>query len=103
MKPTLTVAALVAALATTASASLISVEPGGPVMDTGGFATARRPISNPTLFDLALPTTNVHPIFLHHNLPERVAVPGGTVPMGGNVQVYALQFEIGRASCRERV
>ncbi len=94
MKPTLTVAALVAALATTASASLISVEPGGPVMDTGGFATARRPISNPTLFDLALPTTNVHPIFLHHNLPERVAVPGGTVPMGGNVQVYALQFEI---------
>ena len=25
-----------------------------------GFAQARRPISNPTLFDLALPTTNVH-------------------------------------------
>ena len=55
------------------------------------FASARRPISNPTLFDLALPTTNIHPIFLHHRLPN-VLRPG--LPVGGDVQLYALQFEI---------
>ena len=55
------------------------------------FADARRPISNPTLFDLALPGTNVHPIFLHHRLPDSIS-PGLTV--GGDVQLYALQFEI---------
>lgn len=63
-----------------------------PVSDA--FSTARRPISNPTLFDLALPTTNVHPIFMHHNLPNTANTTLGNVPMGGDVQVYALQFEI---------
>lgn len=59
-----------------------------------GFESARRPISNPTLFDLALPTTNIHPIYIHHNLPNNVSIGGGgTVPLGGDVDVYALQFE----------
>ena len=44
-----------------------SVAPGiaapAPVASSDGFAQARRPISNPTFFDLALPTTNIHPIF----------------------------------------
>ncbi|QTN32660.1 hypothetical protein HZ994_10060 [Akkermansiaceae bacterium] len=58
------------------------------------FEGVRRPISNPTLFDLALPTTNIHPIFMHHNLPSTVnTTPLGNLPMGGDVQVYALQFE----------
>ena len=60
----------------------------------GGFANARRPISNPTLFDLAVPTTNIHPIFLHQSLPGHVNTTAGNVPMGGDFQVYALQFEI---------
>jgi len=59
-----------------------------------GFEKARRPISNPTLFDLALPTTNIHPIYIHHGLPNNVsAVGGGTIPLGGDLDVYALQFE----------
>lgn len=58
------------------------------------FANARRPISNPTLFDLALPTTNIHPLILFHQLPDFVQTTAGLVPMGGDVQVYALQFEI---------
>lgn len=58
------------------------------------FAHARRPISNPTLFDLALPGTNVHPIFIYQNLPSHVNTTVGPVPMGGDFQVYALQFEI---------
>lgn len=60
-----------------------------------GFEKARRPISNPTLFDLALPTSNIHPIYVHHNLPGSVSsVGGGAVPLGGDLDVYALQFEI---------
>jgi hypothetical protein len=46
------------------------------------------------LFDLALPGTNVHPIFIHQNLPSHVNTTIGKVPMGGDFQVYALQFEI---------
>jgi hypothetical protein len=68
--------------------------PVTPAPEPTGFENARRPISNPTLFDLALPTTNVHPIYIHHGLPDRVSLGGGgTVPLGGDVDVYALQFE----------
>ena len=77
-----------------------TIAPGGenplattaPVAD--GFANARRPISNPTLFDLALPTTNVHAIAIYQRLPDFVDSIAGPLPMGGDVQVYALQFEI---------
>lgn len=65
-----------------------------PTASSDGFAQARRPISNPTLFDLALPTTNVHPIFIYHGLPNKIDTTLGKVPLGGDVEVYALQFEI---------
>ncbi len=59
-----------------------------------GFSSARRPISNPTLFDLALPRTNIHPIVMHQNIPSRVATTGGgSAPVGGDFQLYAVQFE----------
>jgi hypothetical protein len=64
-----------------------------PTSSDGGFAQARRPISNPTLFDLALPTNNIHPIFLHHSLPDQISA-GGSTPLGGDAQLYALQFEL---------
>jgi len=64
----------------------------GSVVGDGWGRCAR----NPTLFDLALPGTSLHPIFLYHNLPSQVTLAnnGGTVPLGGDVQLYALQFEI---------
>ncbi len=65
-----------------------------PDIAPDGFANVRRPISNPTLFDLALPTSNVHPIFLYHRLPSAVDTILGSVPLGGDVELYALQFEI---------
>jgi hypothetical protein len=69
-------------------------QPAAPdVLENTPFAHARRPISNPTLFDLALPTTNIHPIFMYHNLPDTVNTTIGNLPMGGDVQIYALQFE----------
>lgn len=58
------------------------------------FASARRPISNPTLFDLALPRTNAHAIFIHQNMPGQVAIAGGDKALlGGDFQLYALQLE----------
>jgi hypothetical protein len=65
-----------------------------PTASSDGFAQARRPISNPTLFDLALPTTNIHPIFIYHALPDNINTTAGNLPLGGDVEVYALQFEI---------
>ena len=59
-----------------------------------GFANSRRPISNPTLFDLAVPRSNVHPIVIHQNMPSIVrSGTGGSVPLGGDFQLYAVQFE----------
>jgi hypothetical protein len=68
-------------------------EIAAPAPAADGFAQARRPISNPTLFDLALPTTNLHPIFVYHSLPDHVSSTLGDLPVGGDVEVYALQFE----------
>lgn len=90
-----TVTGMLGALAATAFAGSVAIEPA-PVLQTttDGFANARRPITNPTMFDLALPSTNVHPIFLYHQLPSYVNTTVGPLAMGGHVEVYALQFEI---------
>jgi len=82
------------ALLGTAMAGTIITEPAAAPATSSGFENARRPISNPTLFDLALPTTNLHPIAMYHRLPDFVNSTAGPLPMGGDVQVYALQFEI---------
>jgi len=73
------------------SSMALAGEPQASAPQADPFANARRPITNPTLFDLALPTTNLHPIYMYHQLPGTVS-PG--VPAGGDVQLYALQFEI---------
>lgn len=84
---------IMASLALQASAGSV-LEAGLTHLESGNaFDTVRRPISNPTLFDLALPTTNVHPIFMYHNLPDTVNTTLGNLAMGGDVQIYALQFE----------
>ncbi|MCW1923379.1 hypothetical protein OKA05_12510 [Luteolibacter arcticus] len=75
-------------------AGTIVTSPSSPLVTSTGFENARRPISNPTLFDLALPTTNVHAIAIYQRLPDFVNTTAGPLPMGGDVQVYALQFEI---------
>jgi len=57
------------------------------------WAKAIRPITNPTLFDLAVPRTQLHPIFISNSMPGVVDIAGGQVPLGGSYQLYALQFE----------
>ena len=77
-------------MAGTVSTSVVKPVPT-PCADA--FSQARRPISNPTLFDLALPTTNIHPIFVYHNLPSSINTTLGNLDLDGDVEVYALQFE----------
>jgi hypothetical protein len=64
-----------------------------PPADNGGFELARRPISNPTLFDLALPKTGVHLIYMHHRFPNKINTTIGKVDLGGDLNLVALQFE----------
>jgi hypothetical protein len=72
-----------------------SITMAGPCCDvTDAFASAIRPMSNPTLFDLALPRTNAHAIAMFQQMPDQVATgSGGRVPLGGDFQAYALQLE----------
>jgi hypothetical protein len=86
-------AGILAAFAGQAYSGSILDMPMAPETSGSAFENARRPITNPTLFDLALPTTNIHPIFMHHSLPSSVNTTIGNLPMGGDVQIYALQFE----------
>ena len=53
-----------------------------------------RPISNPVFFDSPDVGMQVHPVFMHHKLPSTINTELGDVPVGGDVQLYALQFEI---------
>lgn len=92
MKPTLTLLGATAILGTFGIAGEV-IEPAVEPAPIGGFAKARRPISNPTLFDLALPTTNIHPIYIRHQLPDSINTTLGSAPLGGDVNVYALQAE----------
>lgn len=76
-----------------AGSTVTNMAAPAPVASSDGFAQARRPISNPTLFDLALPTSNVHPIFMYHSLPDQVNSTLGSLPVDGHVELYALQAE----------
>ena len=58
------------------------------------WADTIHPISNPTHFDLAIPQTQIHPIFIHNSMPGVVDTILGDVHVGGDYQVYALQVEL---------
>lgn len=94
MKLPITMGAAFAALTSLSMAGTNSADCACDSSAPDGFGAARRPITNPTLFDLALPTTNLHPIFLQHALPSSINTTLGSLPVDGDVQLYALQFEI---------
>lgn len=95
MKPAFTSLASFGILSSLAIAGSVAIDTTAPVpsASTDAFANARRPITNPTLFDLALPTSNVHPIYLYHRLPDNINTTAGKLPLGGEVQAIALQLE----------
>jgi hypothetical protein len=53
-----------------------------------------RPISNPVFVDYPDVGTSVHPIFMHHQFPDKVNTDIGPVELGGDLQLYALQLEV---------
>lgn len=58
------------------------------------FAQAIRPITSPTLFDLAVPRTSANLIYINQSLPNSItAADGSSVALGGDFNVYALQLE----------
>ncbi len=87
---------LAAALASTSA--LHAGEPSKVVIDDAPagnpFDAAVRPITSPTLFDLAVPRTQAHAIFMHQNLPGQLSTTLGNLPAGGDFQLYALQLEL---------
>jgi len=91
MKKNLIATTLCAAAVT--SSVLAGPDPVVPCCPPAG-ETARRPMSNPTLFDLPLPRTNIHAFYMHQQLPSRVALANGTtLALGGDINVYAVQLE----------
>ncbi|MBK1828495.1 hypothetical protein [Haloferula rosea] len=86
-------AGLFSACAVSALAGTVALEPATIATTTTAFENTRRPITNPTLFDNALPQSNVHPIFMYHRLPDFADTTLGPLAMGGHVEIYALQLE----------
>jgi len=95
MKHSLTILGIAGVSTLVATAGSVSSETIQPAARSGGdwISDIRRPMTNPTLFDLAVPSTNIRPIFIHHLLPDSVNTTAGDLPVDGDVQVYALQFE----------
>jgi len=82
MKNVSVISGVLTAFAGEAFAGIILEMDLSPEPKDNAFETVCRPITNPTLFDLALLTTNIHPIFMYHNLPDQVNVAGGLSTYG---------------------
>ncbi len=50
------------------------------------------PVANPLFFEDPRITSEVHPVFMQHYLPDKFKFDGGSAPLGGQVRVYAIQL-----------
>ncbi len=50
------------------------------------------PVSNPIFFEDPKITSEVRPVYMYHSLPDTFYFNGGHVPLGGKVQVMAVQL-----------
>ena len=84
--------------------ALVSVDAGevapSPYLDqiqqevvSDPFERAIRPITNPALFDLAVPRTQLHPFVMHQRLSRSIQTRAGDLDLGGDFQLYGLQLE----------
>ena len=73
---------------TTIESAKTVIEPAAP-----GFESARRPMTNPTLFDLAVPRTGIHAIYMHQRMPSKINSQLGKLDLGGYFNVTAIQAE----------
>lgn len=59
--------------------------------NTGWLDNTISPVANPIYFEDAKITSEVRPVYMYHMLPDTFDFAGGKVPLGGQVQVMALQ------------
>ena len=59
---------------------------------TSWLANTISPVANPIFFEDPNVTSEVRPIYMYHFLPNTFDFSGGSVPLGGHVQVMALQL-----------
>lgn len=71
-------------LAAVLFASAVTAMAGDPI----------RPMTSPTLVDSPEVGTSIHPIFIHMEHPDQLDTTAGKVPVGGDLQVYAVQLEV---------
>jgi hypothetical protein len=79
-------------LAVALAAGLIITASIAPAAEPDWKAGLISPVANPIYFEDARITSEVRPIFLQHWLPRRFDILGGSVPLDGEVRVYALQI-----------
>jgi len=65
----------------------------GAATADAAFEQARKPMTNPVYFDLAVPTTYIHALYAYHTLPDEISTTVGDVPLDGDVNIYALRIE----------
>ena len=58
---------------------------------TNWLDNAISPVANPIYFEDPRVTTEVRPIYMYHWLPNTFNYAGGSLPLGGHVQVMAVQ------------
>jgi hypothetical protein len=85
--------AIIIASSALAGPMSVELEPAADTPTKNAFESARRPISNPTLFDLAVPRTALHAIYMHHKFPSKINSAAGKLDMSGDLNLYALGFE----------
>jgi len=82
---------LVLTLAATTVLSTLGASAGEPASN-GWLDNTISPVVNPIFFEDPRIGSEVRPIFMEHYLPSTFHFKGGSVPLGGDVQVFALQL-----------
>jgi hypothetical protein len=81
-------------LATTALAGDMVIMPNTSVTDSGrSLKSAINTLTNPTLFESAIPQTRMRGMVVNHQTPDIVQAGGNPTPVGGDVNIIALQLE----------
>lgn len=75
-----------------ASAALVSTAAPVQAENENWLEKTITPVANPIYFEDPRITSEVRPLFIHHTLPDTFRFQGGSAPLGGDVQIYAVQL-----------
>ena len=79
-----------AAAALTTSLAIGTAQAQSPPMDWK--VNTISPVANPIYFEDPQINSEVRPLYMNHRLPGTFHFQGGTVPLGGEIEVYAVQL-----------